>query len=205
VALFDCVDSQTIDCINGFCTGSTGGCSLDAYKAIIMHTQLDAVRPSVAELDVQQADMAITRIFLHTNIWQACVSHSILAFGTPFIELQPEYPFSMLARLVESIRSFSDSALGGNGRCLVSRLCPFHLRKTHVQSKKIAYILDTAEMVLRLPVRPPLPPEIGSAEECGLLLAEMRAVVDRLAATRWMRVVSPAASIQSIDAGDVCS
>lgn len=118
VALFDCVDSQTIDCINGYCLGSDG-CLFDAYKAITIHMQLDAVASSERDLDVQQADLFITRIFLHTKIWQVSVSHSILAFGTPFIELQPEYPLTMLSKLIVGIRIFSDKALRGNGLCLV--------------------------------------------------------------------------------------
>ena len=66
-----------------------------------------------------------------------------------------------------------------------------------MQSKKIAYIAETAEMVLRLPIRPPMPPEIGSDEACTLLIAEIRTVAERLAATRWMRIFAPTSDILS--------
>ena len=199
VALFDCVDSSTIDCMNDLCLGSAAGCPFDAYKAITMHMQLDAVVPSELDLDVQQADLFITRIFLHTKVWQVSVSHSILAFGTPFIELLPEYPLTMLSKLVVGIRVFSDKAIRGNGLCLVSKKSsPDQLSVlTDGQSRKIAYVADTAEMVLRLPVRPPMPLGIGSEEACGLLVAEIRTMADRLASTRWMRVLTPALGVQS--------
>lgn len=120
VALFDCVDPQAIDCINGFCAVSTGGCPFDAYKVIVMHMQLDAVKSNDEGLHIQKADFVLSRVFLHTKIWQASVSHSILAFGTPFIELQPEYPLAMLVRAVEGTRRFSRDSLTGNGQCMVS-------------------------------------------------------------------------------------
>lgn len=116
------MDASTIECINGYCPGKDQGCQFDAYKAILIHTQLDAVVSTDQQLEVQKADLAITRLFLHTKVWQVSVSHSILAFGTPFVELQPEYPLVMLVKAIEAVREYDSDALRGNGKCLVRSL-----------------------------------------------------------------------------------
>lgn len=64
------------------------------------------------------------------------------------------------------------------------------------KAKKLRYIVDTADMVLPLRKGPPMALTDGTlvptADEAGIMLAELRAAVDELSASRWMRFCSPA-------------
>lgn len=118
--LFNVLDAQLVDCINGTCSGSENGCNFDVYRAMLVQQSLASINADDSQSEVQIVDVALTKEWLQTKIWQVCVSHSTLVFGSPFVELRVEYPLVKLVSSAEIIRNCSVQALKGNGQCMVS-------------------------------------------------------------------------------------
>lgn len=125
--LFNTLDAQLVDCINGTCVGTAGGCDFDIYRAMVVQQNIESIQPEEDLSEVQLADVLLTKEWLQTKVWQVCVSHSALVFASPFIELRVEYPLVKLVKAIEAVRSSSDEALRGNGQCMVSSY------KTHIR------------------------------------------------------------------------
>lgn len=110
------MDECLIQCINGSCSSQ---CTLDTNIAMLAHQALDSVQVTPELSDVQLVDMIITRLWLHVEIWRACMTHSLLEASSVRPELRIEYPVEVLAQVAAAIRSLPNNGLRGNARAMV--------------------------------------------------------------------------------------
>ena len=116
VRIWDVMDEELLDCVNDQCRGR---CRFDAVRAVTSQRALDLIEPSDSTGDVQLADFHISRLWLKTRLWQACLAHMLLQATPVYPELGLDYPLTILAQLNDVVTTLSLSALGGNGQAIV--------------------------------------------------------------------------------------
>jgi hypothetical protein len=115
--LFEIFDESLIDCVNGICRSSE--CTFNLMKALATHFSIESIEPDSSLSKVQLADLCVTKSWLQTKTWQACVTHSILEPASTFPQLRIEFPLEIVSKVTEMIKTFPLSALMGNGQCIV--------------------------------------------------------------------------------------
>lgn len=115
--LYEVVDSAMIDCIHGECTPRQ--CELDITSALVTHRILDSIEATPTLSMVQLADFTITRLWLHTQVWSACMTHSLLQPNAVLPELAIGYPVDILAQVADAIKRLHSDGIRGNGCTIV--------------------------------------------------------------------------------------
>ena len=121
--VYDALETDILDCINALC--STNPCPLDAHGAVRAHRALETEDDGNGRWSlVQHADLRITRLWIHSKLWLASLTHSLLYPPTYELELSPNYPLTLLDAAEKVITTLPRAALYGNGQSLVGA-CKF--------------------------------------------------------------------------------
>jgi hypothetical protein len=116
--LFDVADPELVGCLNGRCDRLY--CRLDRSKALCIENDLDEALELYGLSNVQAANVVITRLWLLSRLWQACVSHALLESCATSGILYIRFPLVLLDETLKCLSVYDDDAMKGNGRCIVS-------------------------------------------------------------------------------------
>jgi len=171
VRIYDVIDEEIMDCLNNHCRGR---CRFDLVRAVTSQRALDVVDPSETSGRVQLADFRVSKLWLKSRLWQACLAHMLLQPTPSYPEVGLDYPLIILAQLNDVVNSLPLSAFGGNGQAI---------------GVKIQVIVASAETVLsvRSPSDISLPHNIDSVEALRNLVGHLHSVARTLSTKRWLR------------------
>lgn len=115
--LFDVAEPDLVGCLNGRCDRLH--CRLDPAKALSIERALEQALDLHGLSNVQAANVVITRLWILSRLWQACVSHALLEASAVSGILYIRYPLVLLDATLKSLSVYDEDALKGNGWCLV--------------------------------------------------------------------------------------
>jgi len=171
------MDESLIECIHATC--SPTACSLSVAKVMEAHRAIDSVVSPSDLSPVQVADIAITSLWLHAEIWRACVTHSFLSASvqtpdTP--ELRIQYPVEVLGKVAYLLKTLPFASIHGNGRGM---------------GHKLLAVVAAANTVLDLPEPPEEFDGVRSIEEGKVLARQVSAVGQSLVKEQYIRWEAP--------------
>ncbi|WOO78240.1 uncharacterized protein LOC62_02G001790 [Vanrija pseudolonga] len=174
--LFEAMDPSLIDCITSKC--SPPDCRMAVSVALLAHSSLDAVPLSAHQSPVQVADVLFTRLWMHSEVWRACMTHSLLQAedDDSLPQLLVRYPVEVMAQACEVADGLSFEAILGNGQAM---------------SNKLRAIASTADWVLSLPDPPRSYDAVDSIAEGIAMRDRLNDIADRLADAPWVRYDLP--------------
>ena len=118
--LFELIDNDLLDCINGSCGGAKG-CSSNPSKILATLASLEIVDPNDLHHEAERVDILITKRWLQSKIWLVCVTHGLLVVPQIIPELGLEYPLDLLQHAVTALSQNPVSAFEANGKAMVSQ------------------------------------------------------------------------------------
>ena len=117
LAIYDVLDGQVVDCINGLC--SMVDCGFDGDRVIHLHRSIDVIDSDATLKGVQMADFFVTRLWIHTKLWLASLTHSLLFPPVSDSSLALDYPLALLEETKKITAELPVSAFHGNGQSMV--------------------------------------------------------------------------------------
>ena len=158
---FDAIDESVLECWNGYCKYSDGICdAFDRRRAIQMFRAQHRVReacqagtlsfsplthpvPFTQLLETQQADIAVTQLWLLNRLWNLCLLHGLLRETSDHAELQYSYACHIAHELAKSCESLSLPAMEVHGVGLVEKLYDVTIGVTTCMSMTATVSLDS--------------------------------------------------------------
>ena len=152
--LFDDIDENIIACWRGQCAAINCQ-TLTSQRAVQLHASLETCTPFrqhqlfTAHLaktstwersSIQETDIVVTQQWLHSRLWQICLSHGLLCFHATQPQLRPSYALDFATEAHQGYWACAGPSREAHGIGLIEKL--FDIALSLVQARSMLEIVE---------------------------------------------------------------